>query len=117
MYAVLSSSNAIVEFDNRDIPLNELIHEDFIDRYIEISEENTLKFGDIWNKETQTWEIIEAPEQPIISSIIVENQPTDDNSSVYFKDINNLIVKPDNFDINNVFSTTTYCSSIYVVNL
>lgn len=62
MYAILNGVNEIADFETRDLPLSELVHEDFRNRYIEIPSEHTLKRGDIWNAETESWDIVEDSE-------------------------------------------------------
>ena len=66
MYAILKQDNSIGDFETRNLPLSELVHEDFRHLYIEIPSNHTLKVGDIWHPDTQEWEIVELPEPEII---------------------------------------------------
>ena len=62
MYAIINSHNEIVDFENRSLPLEELVHSDFIKYYIDISNSKNLKLGDMWNPETKDWTIVDIPE-------------------------------------------------------
>ena len=63
MYAILDDANVIIGFEKRDIPLEELVHPDFIDHYI-FTEDTTLKVGDGYDRETKTFIITPIPEPP-----------------------------------------------------
>jgi hypothetical protein len=43
----------------------------------------------------------------------VQNKPVEPSSTVYYKNEAELVVKPQDFNINNVFSTTDYSDSIF----
>ncbi len=56
MYAILDDANVIIGFETREIPLGNLVHPDFIDHYI-FTEDETLKVGDVYNRETEAFTI------------------------------------------------------------
>lgn len=56
MYVILDDSNVIIGFEKRDVPLENLVHLDFVDHYIPTDDE-TLKIGDVYNRETKTFAI------------------------------------------------------------
>lgn len=74
MYAILNNDNIILDFDIRDLPVSELVHENFQHLYIEVPEDNALKVGDIWHGDTQTWESVEI--SPVPRPTPEPNQPT-----------------------------------------
>lgn len=86
MYAVLRVDNIIGDFEKRNLPLTELIHEDFRHQYIEIEENHNLKIGDIWHPETKTWEIVPEPEPT--PSYILMAQPTNAEVAQMISDLN-----------------------------
>lgn len=61
MYAILKQDNTIGGFEDRDVPLSELVHESFKHLYIEIPVDHNLKIGDFWRESTKTWETVELP--------------------------------------------------------
>lgn len=67
MYAILDihGTNVVVDFETRNLPLDELVHESFRKYYIEIEESHTLKCGDIWDEKNKSW-IIYIPEPDVI---------------------------------------------------
>ncbi len=76
MYAILDDANVIIGFETRDIPLKNLVHPDFIDRYI-FTEDETLKAGDVYNRETEAFTIIPVPEpEPMPELLLSEVEQT-----------------------------------------
>lgn len=77
MYAIIDNSgnNSIIDFEQRNLPLEELVHEYFRKNYIEIEDSHTLKFGDMWDEENKTW-IISTPKP------INETLPNTENNTI-----------------------------------
>ena len=64
MYAILKLDNTIGAFETRETPLQDLVPEEFRSLYVQIPPDHTLKVGDLWDPETQTWTISEGvPEE------------------------------------------------------
>ena len=77
MYAILKQNDTIGSFEERNIPLNDLVHPDFHHFYIPIIEGHNLKVGDIYHRDTQAWEIVEIPEPEELEEVIpAPYQPT-----------------------------------------
>ncbi len=51
MYAILDDVDVIIGFEKRDIPLEQLVHPDFIDHYV-LTNGESLKVGDGYDRET-----------------------------------------------------------------
>ena len=73
MYAILKQDNSIGDFEYRNLPLEELVHDDFKHLYITVSEEDGLKIGDIFDRETGTWTIVPEVKQPIYQERVITN--------------------------------------------
>lgn len=74
MYAILDDANVIMGFEERNMPLNELTHPDFFNLYISTNDE-TLKLGDIYDRENQVFIITPMPEPPAPEPVPEPQEP------------------------------------------
>ena len=73
MYAIINDTGVVIGLEKRELPLAELVHKDFWKNYI-LTDNDTLKVGDIYNDKTKKIEII--PEVPEEETPIVQAEPS-----------------------------------------
>lgn len=86
MYAILDE-NKLSDFEDRELPLSELVHEGLRHLYIEIPNNHGLKIGDIWDAENGKWIITELPDTPIPVIVVEPNQPTNSEIAQMISDL------------------------------
>lgn len=87
MYSILKQDNSIGAFETRELPLEELAHENLRFLYIEIPKNNTLKIGDIWHEDKNEWEIVELPDAPIAEPVLQTYQSTNSEIAQMVNDL------------------------------
>ena len=74
MHVILSDSNTVIGIEKRELPLSELVHPEYEKHYIE-TQDTTLKVGDIYLPETNTFQIVAVEEVPIPEPIPPNTTP------------------------------------------
>ena len=76
MYAILDDVNVVIGFEKREIPLENLVHPDFLDHYI-FTADKSLKVGDVYDKETELFTITPIAEpEPMPELLLSEAEQT-----------------------------------------